>query len=112
MGRAGRAEVNLIKYGWRVTAVDSCKYSHKIMNERLDAKDQRKLNFIHGDFAQFTDTKKYNMILAINSLPFIKVHISKILPLLKKNGIIIMTLFAQTMDLLNKKKHPVLQKKK
>lgn len=108
---AGRAEVNLIKYGWRVTAVDSCKYSHKIMNEQLDVKDQRKLNFIHGDFAQFTDTKKYNMILAINSLPFIKVHLSKILPLLKKNGIIIITLFAPDHGFVKQKKASGITKK-
>lgn len=74
------------------------------MNERLDAKEKKKLNFIHCDFVQFTDVKKYDMILAINSLPFIKVHISKILSLLKKKGILIITLFAPDHGFVKQKK--------
>jgi len=66
---AGNAEIDLIKKKWSVDAVDIEKYSHVVMLEKTKSK---KLKFIHSSFDELKLTKKYNLIMAINSIPFMK----------------------------------------
>jgi SAM-dependent methyltransferase len=66
---AGLAELDLIKNGWHVTAVDINPYSYKVMRKLTKSK---KLEFINVNFAKLTLTKKYDYIIASHSIPFIK----------------------------------------
>lgn len=66
---AGTAELDLIEKGWYVDAVDIEIHSHAVMLEKTKSK---KLKFIHSRFNKLKLTKKYNLIIAINSIPFMK----------------------------------------
>jgi cyclopropane fatty-acyl-phospholipid synthase-like methyltransferase len=66
---AGNAEIDLIEKGWCVDAVDIEPHSYVVMLEKIKSK---KLKFIHSTFAEVKLTKKYNLIIAINSIPFMK----------------------------------------
>ena len=64
---AGNAELELLKLGWHVTAVDKEIYSYETMREQTKSK---KLEFINIDFNDLKLTKKYDYVIAINSIPF------------------------------------------
>jgi trans-aconitate methyltransferase len=66
---AGNEEVDLLKNGWEVNAIDNHKRSQEILNER--AKNlPGKLHFQLGNFAELKMDGHYDLVLALFSLPF------------------------------------------
>lgn len=66
---AGNEEVDLIKSGWDVTAIDSHKRSCELISERVKNL-YGKFSFQLGEFSELKLTDHYDLILALFSLPF------------------------------------------
>jgi|GEM_PF-2599632 len=66
---AGNEEIDLLKNGWEVNAIDNHLRSQEIVNER--AKNlPGKLHFQLGNFAELEMDGHYDLVLALFSLPF------------------------------------------
>jgi cyclopropane fatty-acyl-phospholipid synthase-like methyltransferase len=74
---AGLAEIELINHGWCVVAIDKLKQSYDTMKELLPKKNHKKLKFLVTTFEDINlPSKKYDYVIAINSIPFM--HKSKL----------------------------------
>lgn len=66
---AGNEEINLIKKGWNITAIDTNKRSNEIIRERIKELPGN-FNFQHGDFSSIQMSGKYDLIMSLFALPF------------------------------------------
>jgi cyclopropane fatty-acyl-phospholipid synthase-like methyltransferase len=101
----GVAERMLISNGWHVTCVDISKYSDQVMRNMLTKAEEKRYTFVHSSARALKITKKYDYIIASNSLPFEqKEHVKRIINTLyehlNKNGVLVLTLFGYNTSLV------------